>query len=155
MSVLIGGLPESPILASVNPLVGVPVKLTSGVTLTAPTSATLITGLTQSITVPLNAQYIRVVVSGKSATVTAAATITLGLYTGATTGTLTTLVGTHVVVAPTGGTSVAIEATFFIPVTSTIANTSFFVSAAATASTGDFVLNAASTEPTYMVVDCL
>ncbi len=155
MSVPTALQPPTALGVAMAPLVASAVPLVSAVTLSTPTSATLVTGLTVPITIPLVAQFIRVSVQGKNATVTAAATITLGCYIGATAGTLTTLQGTSVVVAPTGGTTVAVNSVFYIPVTSTNAGTSTNVSIAATASTGNYVLNAAATEPTYLVVDCI
>jgi hypothetical protein len=150
-------IPTRPIAAdrnpayNITPIQGTPVVLTSGVTLTTPTSAALITGLTQSVPIAPRTTYLLVVVKGKNATVTAAATITLGCYSGATSGALTTLLGTTVVVAPTGGTTVAVDTMFLVPITPSQWNTSIFISIAATASTGNFVLNAGSTEPTTLM----
>jgi hypothetical protein len=128
------------------------------VTLTTPTTATLITGLTAQITIPPMAKVIKVSVQGSSATVTAAATITTALYFGATTGLLTTQVAQSVVVAPTGGTSVAVNSIFYVPVTA--ASTTFpgsgstaFLSIAATASSGNYVLNTNATLPTTMTIE--
>lgn len=136
--------------------VAAPVQLTSGVTMTTPSSATLITGLTQQVNqIPSIATMIRVTLQGKSATVTAGATITLGCYTGVTTGALTTLQGTQVYVAPTGGTGILVNATWYIPTTSTLIGTSPFFSIAVTASTGNYVLNAGATEPCNFVVEYL
>lgn len=140
--------------AWVNPLVAQPVQLTSGVTLTAPTSATYLTGATLTISVPSLAQWIVVSLKGKNATVTAAATITTGIYTGASAGTLTTLVGDSVVVAPTGGTTVAVNTDVWIPVTNATAGTTIIVSVGITASTGNYVLNAGATEPMTLAAIC-
>jgi hypothetical protein len=138
------------------PLCAAPIQLTGNVTLTAPTSATLVTGLTTLVAIPALATYLRVQVSGADATVTAAATITISLYSGATSGTLTTLIADSVVVAPTGGTTVAVNSTFYVPVTNALAGTSAtYLSIAATASTGNFVLNAGATTPTTFIIDCL
>lgn len=155
MSVPLATIPETPLNVAMAPLLASAVPLVAGVTLTTPTSATLITGLTVPITIPSGAVFVRIQVSGKNATVTAAATVTLSAYTGATAGILTTLIGDAVVVAPTGGTTAAVNATFYLPVTNALWGTSTNVSIAATASTGNFVLNAAATEPTFLVVDCL
>jgi hypothetical protein len=93
-----------------------------------------------------------VVLSGENATVSAAATITMGAYTGATSGALTTLFADKVVVAPTGGTTVSIDKIFILPITGSQWNTSLYISIAATASSGNFVLNAGATTPTRMLV---
>ncbi len=154
MSVPLASLPVTPLNLATAPVVGSIAPLTSAVTLTTPTSATLITGCTLSVTIPAVAQFIGIKFLAQDATVTAAATVTLGCYTGATTGALTTLFDSRIVVAPTGGTTVACQTEFLLPVTSTLAGTTVFFSVAATASTGNFVLNAGSTSPIQMVAVC-
>lgn len=151
MSVNLASIPNTPFNVAVQPVLNSIVPLTSGVTLTNPSSATLITGASVQVTVPNLAQFIAVYFQGSDATVTAAATITTALYKGATSGALTTLVGNSVVVAPTGGTTVAVNSIFWIPVTTDMYGTSFFVSVAATASSGNYVLNAGSTSPTNLI----
>lgn len=152
-------IPTTPAVAdrppwrNITPIQGTPVVLTSAtVSLTTPTSPTLITGLTLSLRVPATASYLLVQLKAKNATVTAAATVTLGCYTGATTGALTTLKGTTVVVAATGGTTVPVDTQFMIPVTTALGGTTVFISIAATASTGNFVLNGGATEPATLMV---
>lgn len=154
MSIPVASIPVTPLTLSVNPVIGKAVPLTAAVTLTTPTSATLITGLTCPITIPANASYVKVEVVGKGVTITAAATITQGCYLGATAGTLTTLIGTQVRLGATGGTVCDLNGTYFLPVTSALASTSTNISIAATASTGNYVTQAAATEPTYLIVTC-
>lgn len=154
MSVPLATLPVTPLNLATAPIIGNIVPLTTGVTLTTPTSATLITGATLSVAIPALAQYVGIKFIAQDATVTAAATVTLGCYTGATTGTLTTLFDSRIVVAPTGGTTVACTTEFMLPVTPTLAGTTLFFSVAATASTGNFVINAGATSPIQMIAVC-
>lgn len=151
MAILPASIPVNDMSIGYQQIAGVPVQLVSGVTLTTPTSATYVTGLTVTVAVPQLAQFIAIHVNGTNATVTAAATVTLGAYIGATAGTLTTLFGSSVVVAPTGGTTVGVNSTFWLPVTSTMWGTSVIVSIGATASSGNYVLNASSTSPATLI----
>ena len=59
-------------------------------------------------------------------------------------------VGDSVVVAPTGGTTVAVNSVFWIPVTNATAGTTVTVSVGITASSGNYVLNNGATEPTTL-----
>ncbi len=152
MSVPLATLPATPLNLSMAPVLGGAVPLTAAVSLTTPTSATVITGLTIPITIPSVASYVRVEVCGKGVTISAAATITIGCYLGATANALTTLIGTQVRLGATGGTVCDINGVFFLPVTSALAGTSTNISIAATASTGNFVTQASSTEPTFLIV---
>ncbi len=127
-------------------------QLTSAVTLTTPTSATLITGLSVFITIPAGATMVKVELTGKGVTITAAATITIGAYTGASSGALTTLMGTNVRLGATGGTVCDLNGEFYLQVTPSLYNTGTWISIAATASTGNFVTQAAATEPTNLVI---
>jgi hypothetical protein len=148
-------IPVNDLQFSMQTIAGQAVPLVANVTLTAPTSATLVTGLTALVTIPQYSEFLKVILDGSGATVTAAATITEGVYTGATAGALTTLVNSRVIVAPTGGTTVNVGNEFLIPVTPSQWGTQEYISIAATASTGNFVLSAASTSPTYLVVSVL
>ncbi len=130
-------------------------QLTSAVTLTTPTSATLITGLSQFVTIPAGASLIQVQLTGKGVTITAAATITIGCYQGVTSGALTTLFGSQVRLGATGGTVCDLDGLFFLAVTPSMYNTSIYISIAGTASTGNFVTQAGATEPTNMVITYL
>lgn len=139
--------------SNLNPVQGTPpAAIVANTTVTTPTSATLIPGLTQSVSIQQYTDWLLIHLSGKSATVTAGATITIGAYTGATTGALTTLFMDTVSVVGTGATTVAVAKTFMLPVTPAMWNTTIFISIAATATTGNFVLNATATEPTQMLV---
>ncbi len=154
MSIPQAGIPNSPITVSAAPVLGSATPLVAAVSLTTPTSATLVTGLTVPITIPALAQFVKVELVGKGVTISAAATITIGAYIGSTAGALTTLIGTQVRLGATGGTVCDINGTFFLPVTTALAGTTTNVSIAATASTGNFVTQASATEPTYLIVTC-
>ena len=144
-------IPVSPLTFDVQAMPVLPVQITSGaVTLSTPTTAAYLTGASLTFTIPSVASYVAVFLNGKDATVSAAATITTGLYLGASAGTLTTLVGDSVVVAPTGGTTVAVNSVFWIPVTNATAGTTVTVSVGITASSGNYVLNNGATEPTTL-----
>jgi hypothetical protein len=151
MSVGQSAIPSQPVAVSIQPVINSINPLTTAVTLTTPTSATLITGLTLPVTIPTGAQFIFLYLKAQDATVTAAATITLGAYQGVTTGALTTLFDSTIVVAPTGGTTVATDTKFILPVNTTMYGTTIFLSVAATASSGNFVMNAGSTSPINLV----
>lgn len=143
--------PNVPYNLSVSNLIA-QTQLTAAVSLVTPTSATLITGLVANITVPLGAALIKVSLTGKGVTITAAATITIGAYTAATSGALTTLFGTQVRLGATGGTVCDLNGDFYLSVTPSMWGTQFWINIAATASTGNFVTQAAATEPTNMVI---
>ena len=145
----------SPYNLLITNLLGTAGPLTSAVTLTTPSSATLITGLTAFITIPSGAVFIKVEVVGKGVTISAAATITQGAYTGSTSGALTTLFGTQVRLGATGGTVCDLNGEYYLPVTPSLYNTSTWISIAATASSGNYVTQASATEPTYMIITYL
>jgi hypothetical protein len=151
MSFPIQQTPYSPYNLFISNLLG-NVVLTGPVTLSTPTSATLITGLTTQILIPAGASYIKVELAGSGVTITAAATITIGAYTGATSGALTTQFGTQVRLGATGGTVCDLNGEFYLPVTPSLYNTQTYISLSGTASTGNFVTQAGATNPTFMVV---
>lgn len=161
MSIGPAGLPVTPLNYAVNTILGTGTAQAATVTLTAPTTATLITGMdtTVPVVIPVTAQFVKVTLFLPSVTISAAATITLGVYTDpSTAGTLTTLQQAQSFVSGTGATAFCGTYTFLIPVTA--AGTSFpeigssvYVSVAATASTGNFVVNGTSTKVMNMIVE--
>ena len=160
MAIQTGPIPPTPLDITIAPVIGYTVPGTSTITLTAPTSATLITGMSTQITVPTAAQWLEVEVYLPSVTVSAAATTTLSLYQGATAGALTTVVQTIAFITPTGGTQFAGFYKFLVPTAAAGASfpdigSTVFLSVAATSSTGNFVVNATSTQPSNMIVKAL
>jgi len=152
MSVPISNLPSSPLNVGMAPLLASATPETSSVSLATPSSATLITGQSASVTIPSIAQFVKVTVFLPTVTVSAAATITLSVYSGATSGTLTTLIQSQSFIAGTAATQFCGSFSFLIPVSTAaiaannlqIGSTSF-LSIAATASAGNFVVNGTST----------
>src|ERR1035437_297141 len=147
----ISTVPGVPYNLSVSNLLSL-VQLTSAVTLSTPTSATLITGMVANVTPPVGSSLIRITVSGKGVTITAAATITLGAYQATTTGTLSTLIGTQVRLGATGGTVCDINGEVYSAVTPTMWASALWINFAAAASTGNYVTQASSTEPTNLAI---
>lgn len=161
MSIPIGAIPPNPLGIVVTPALGYTVPGVATITLTTPTVATLITGMSTLISVPATGgQWVEVEVYLPSVTVSAAATTTLSLYQGATAGALTTLVQTQAFITPTGGTQFAGFYKFLVPITAASATfpgagSSVFLSVSATSSTGNFVVNATATQPSNMIVKVL
>lgn len=153
-------IPPTPLNIGMQSVIGNSAPQTATITLSAPTSDTLITGLTQQITVPSIGQFIKVTVLLPSVTISAATTITISVYSGATTGTLTTLVQSQAFISGTAATQFCGDYIFFIPVTATgtafpQAGSTTFLSITAKASTGNFVVNATATLPASSVVEVL
>ena len=160
MSVPLALIPASPLNIAMAPVIGSSAPVTTTVTLTAPTTAQLITGLNTPIpvVVPSVANYVRVTAYLPSVTVSAAATITFTVYSGATAGALTTVVQSFTFVTATGQTTAAGVYEYLIPVTAAgttfpQAGSSIYLSIAATASTGNVVVNGAAATPASMVVE--
>lgn len=154
MPIPIQQTPYSPYNLFITNLLG-QTQLITAVTLTTPTSATLITGLSILVTPPAGSSLIQIDLAGKGVTITAAATITIGAYTGVTSGALTTLFGSQVRLGATGGTVCDLNGRFFLSVTPSMYGIPLYISIAGTASTGNFVTQAGSTEPTNLVVTYL
>lgn len=155
MSVPTSAIPNTPFTLQVSPVLNAITPLVTGVTLTTPTVATLVTGLTMPITIPNLAQFVVLTLTAPGINVTAGASIFISAYQGVTTGALTTVFGTVGIVAPTGGTTIPCNYQFILPVTTAMYGTTIFLSIAGTASTGNFAMSASSTSPINLIATVL
>lgn len=161
MSVPLANTPVTPLNLATAPVIGNSAAVVATTNFTSPSSATYLTGLNANIVVPSVGNFIRVSLLLSSVTgMTAAATITLSIYSGATAGTLTTLQQSTSFVLSTGQTTLGGLYEFIIPVTATgttfpQAGSTTFLSAAVTASSGNFNIIGAATTPAQLVIEVL